>query len=106
MTHWPQRGWRSGSSQEATTLAMRPTCWCVRRWSGSSKFLAKPVAAPWATHRSCVNRSRRPHWRWLRSRIIHGYDRVEHAIVLCTVRRDLPMLIVRLEAELRRFPLE
>lgn len=41
----------------------------------------------------------------LRNRIIHGYDRVEHAIVLDIVRRDLPVLIARLEVELRRFPL-
>ena len=42
----------------------------------------------------------------LRNRIIHGYDRVEHDVVVETVRRDLPVLIQRLEAELARFPLE
>jgi len=36
----------------------------------------------------------------LRNRIIHGYDRVEHAIVLDTVHRDLPPLIGALEREL------
>jgi uncharacterized protein with HEPN domain len=41
----------------------------------------------------------------LRNRIIHGYDRVEHAVVLDTVRSDLPGLIEKLEAELRRYPL-
>jgi uncharacterized protein with HEPN domain len=42
----------------------------------------------------------------LRNRIIHGYDKVEHGLVLETVRRDLPLLITRLEAELQRFPLD
>ena len=42
----------------------------------------------------------------LRNRIIHGYDKVNHAIILDTVRKDLPGLIVRLEHELLRFPLE
>ena len=42
----------------------------------------------------------------LRNRIIHGYDRVEHAIVLDTVRRDLPALITRLDAVLKNYPLE
>lgn len=41
----------------------------------------------------------------LRNRIIHGYDRLEHAIVLDTVRRDLPGLIGALARELERFPL-
>ena len=41
----------------------------------------------------------------LRNRIIHGYDRVEHAIVFDTVRRDLPSLIDALDRELARFPL-
>ena len=42
----------------------------------------------------------------LRNRILHGYDKVEHAIVLDTVRRDLPTLITKLQSELKRFPLE
>lgn len=41
----------------------------------------------------------------LRNRIIHGYDRVENAIVFDTVRRDLPGLVTALDAELSRFPL-
>lgn len=36
----------------------------------------------------------------LRNRIIHGYDRVEHAIVLDVVRKDLPGLARGLEQEL------
>ena len=40
----------------------------------------------------------------LRNRIIHGYDRLEHAILLDTVRRDLPVLIQALVRELERFP--
>lgn len=40
----------------------------------------------------------------LRNRIIHGYDRLEHAILLDTVRRDLPALIDALARELERFP--
>ena len=42
----------------------------------------------------------------LRNRIIHGYDRLEHAIVLDTVKRDPPLLVTKLETELKRFPLE
>lgn len=42
----------------------------------------------------------------LRNRIIHGYDRVEHAIVLDTVRRDLPPLRLKLDAELQLHPLK
>ena len=41
----------------------------------------------------------------LRNRLIHGYDRVLHPVVVDTVRRDLPRLRVSLEAELARFPL-
>jgi uncharacterized protein with HEPN domain len=37
----------------------------------------------------------------LRNRIIHGYDRIEHAVVFDTVVRDLPPLIVALDNELR-----
>jgi uncharacterized protein with HEPN domain len=40
----------------------------------------------------------------LRNRIIHGYDRVEQAIVFDTVTRDLPLLAERVEAELSRLP--
>ncbi|MBE7417201.1 MAG: DUF86 domain-containing protein [Ideonella sp.] len=42
----------------------------------------------------------------LRNRLIHGYDRVLHGVVVDTVRRDLPRLIEALESELKRFPLE
>lgn len=38
----------------------------------------------------------------LRNRIIHAYDRVEHAIVWDTVVKDLPSLIAHLQAELDR----
>lgn len=41
----------------------------------------------------------------MRNRVIHGYDKVNHAIVLDAVRKDLPGLITQLEAELRAFPL-
>ena len=41
----------------------------------------------------------------LRNRLIHGYDRVLHEVVVDTVRRDLPRLRALLEVELRRFPL-
>jgi len=41
----------------------------------------------------------------LRNRLIHGYDRVLHGVVVDTVRRDLPRLRASLEAELKRFPL-
>lgn len=40
----------------------------------------------------------------LRNRIIHGYDRIEHAIVFETVQRDLPALIEHLRGELSRLP--
>lgn len=40
----------------------------------------------------------------LRNRIIHGYDKVEHAIVFDTVTRDLPALVERVESELSRLP--
>ena len=40
----------------------------------------------------------------LRNRIIHGYDRVENAVVLDTVQRDLPPLIVELAQVLAAFP--
>ncbi len=40
----------------------------------------------------------------LRNRIIHGYDRVEHAIVFDTVKRDLPILAERVKDELYRHP--
>ena len=39
----------------------------------------------------------------LRNRIIHGYDRVEHALVFDTLTKDLPLLAQRLQAELDRF---
>lgn len=41
----------------------------------------------------------------LRNRLIHGYDRVLHGVVVDTVRRDLPNLQASLEMELKRFPL-
>ncbi|MCG3190248.1 MAG: hypothetical protein LKCHEGNO_02891 [Burkholderiaceae bacterium] len=41
----------------------------------------------------------------LRNRLIHGYDRVLHGVVVDTVRLDLPKLRAALEAELKRFPL-
>jgi len=41
----------------------------------------------------------------LRNRIIHRYDRLEHAILLDTVRRDVPGLMDALLRELARFPL-
>lgn len=40
----------------------------------------------------------------LRNRIIHGYDRVESAVVLDTVQRDLPSLIHDLSLALAQFP--
>lgn len=40
----------------------------------------------------------------LRNRIIHGYDRIEHAILFETVQRDLPALIEHLRGELARLP--
>ena len=40
----------------------------------------------------------------LRNRIIHGYDRVENAIVYDTVSRDLPALIDALNRELAAYP--
>lgn len=40
----------------------------------------------------------------LRNRLIHGYDRIVDAVVVATVRRDLPRLQGWLEAELARFP--
>jgi len=39
----------------------------------------------------------------LRNRIIHGYDRLENAVIFDTVVKDLPELALRLEAELARF---
>lgn len=41
----------------------------------------------------------------LRNRLIHGYDRVLHGVVVDTVRLDLPKLCMALEVELERFPL-
>lgn len=41
----------------------------------------------------------------LRNRLIHGYDRVLHGVVVGTVQRDLPHLQASLEVELKRFPL-
>ena len=41
----------------------------------------------------------------LRNRLIHGYDKVIDAVVVNTVRHDLPRLRAALEAELKRFPL-
>jgi uncharacterized protein with HEPN domain len=40
----------------------------------------------------------------LRNRLIHGYDRVNSAVVRDTVRHDLPRLRAQLETELARFP--
>ncbi|MBA3598977.1 MAG: DUF86 domain-containing protein [Methylibium sp.] len=42
----------------------------------------------------------------LRNRIIHGYDRVETAIVHETLERDLPAFGLRLQEELERYPIE
>lgn len=42
----------------------------------------------------------------LRNQLIHGYDRVVDAVVVDTVRRDLPRLRGLLEVELKRFPLD
>jgi uncharacterized protein with HEPN domain len=42
----------------------------------------------------------------LRNRLIHGYDKVDDAVVADTVRRDLPGLVSALEAELAHFPLD
>ncbi len=42
----------------------------------------------------------------LRNRIIHGYDRVETAIVHETLQRDLPAFVLRLQQELDRYPIE
>ena len=41
----------------------------------------------------------------LRNQLIHGYDRVVDAVIVDTVRRDLPRLRGLLEVELGRFPL-
>ena len=41
----------------------------------------------------------------LRNRLIHGYDKVLDAVVVTTVRHDLPLLMAALEAELKRYPL-
>ncbi len=41
----------------------------------------------------------------LRNHLIHGYDRIVDAVVVDTVRRDLPRLQAWIEAELTRFPL-
>jgi uncharacterized protein with HEPN domain len=41
----------------------------------------------------------------LRNRLIHGYDKVNHAIVFDTVERDLPELTLRLQELLDRFEL-
>jgi uncharacterized protein with HEPN domain len=40
----------------------------------------------------------------LRNRIIHGYDRVERAIVWDTLNKGLPGLARQLQAELERLP--
>lgn len=39
----------------------------------------------------------------LRNRIIHGYDRIENALIFDTLVKDLPMMSVSLQAELDRF---
>ncbi|HSV69542.1 MAG TPA: HepT-like ribonuclease domain-containing protein [Methylibium sp.] len=40
----------------------------------------------------------------LRNRIIHGYDRIENAVVYDTLMRDLPALETALAGELARYP--
>lgn len=40
----------------------------------------------------------------LRNRLAHRYDAVSHDIVLETVRRDLPPLVIKLGRELAAFP--
>ena len=40
----------------------------------------------------------------LRNRIIHGYDRLEHGVILDTVQRDLPTLCKSLRVELAAYP--
>jgi uncharacterized protein with HEPN domain len=40
----------------------------------------------------------------LRNRIIHGYDRVENAVVHDTLMRDLPSLELALQSELAKHP--
>ena len=40
----------------------------------------------------------------LRNRIIHGYDRVDPAIIHDTVKRDMPELMERLKAALDAYP--
>jgi len=40
----------------------------------------------------------------LRNRIIHGYDRLEHGVILDTVQRDLPTLCKSLRLELAAYP--
>ena len=42
----------------------------------------------------------------LRNQLIHGYDRLVDAVIVDTVRRDLPRLRGLLETELMRFPLD
>ncbi len=38
----------------------------------------------------------------MRNRLIHGYASVDHDVVWMVVRRDLPVLVAALEAELQR----
>lgn len=40
----------------------------------------------------------------LRNKIIHGYDRIENAVVYDTLMQDLPGLADRLTQELAKFP--
>ena len=40
----------------------------------------------------------------LRNKIIHGYDRIENAVVYDTLMHDLPVLEVQLSAELAKLP--
>ncbi len=40
----------------------------------------------------------------LRNRIIHGYDRIENAVVYDTLTQDLPLLAERLSVELAKLP--
>ncbi len=40
----------------------------------------------------------------LRNKIIHGYDRIENAVIYDTLMQDLPALAERLNDELARLP--
>lgn len=40
----------------------------------------------------------------LRNRIIHGYDKLDHGLILETVQRDLPGLAAQLRLSLAQYP--